>query len=104
MSESELSLHQKLNLETAKICWKEIEMFFAKGNLLQVSSGLDLVTIAEQIASDQQPQIEALILNKKIEFATPDWVKKNCQSSTELWAVVVAPYVICQLAEKPDTK
>ncbi len=93
----ELPLKQKLNLETAQISWQELELFFAKGCLLQVEKGLDLVTIAEQVASNQKDQIEALILNKKIAFVTAEWAKKNCQPTTQVWAVVIAPYVICQL-------
>ena len=94
----ELNLKQKLNLETAKIGWKELELFFAKGVLLCVAASEDLITVAEQIASNQQDEIEALITEKKIEFVTPEWARGNCQSATELWAVVVTPYVLCQLA------
>ncbi|TQV87483.1 DUF2288 family protein [Aliikangiella coralliicola] len=97
-SEIELTTKQKLNLETAQISWKELQLFFAKGNLLRVSEHKDLVEVAEKIASNQQDDVETLILSKEIAFATPQWVKKNCQPTTQLWAVVVAPYVLCQLA------
>ncbi|WP_185964573.1 DUF2288 family protein [Aliikangiella marina] len=96
--EIELSLKDKLNLETAKISWKELELFFAKGNLLTVSPSKNLIEVAEQIASNQQKEIESLILEKNIEFATPSWVRENCSENPTLWAVVVAPYVVCQLA------
>jgi len=96
--ENKLSLKERLNLETAKISWKELEVFFAKGNLLTVSSGQNLINVAEQIASDKQNEIESLILSKNIEFASPSWVKENCANNPTLWAVVVAPYVVCQLS------
>lgn len=96
--ESELTLQQKLSLETAKISWKELELFFAKGSLLQVSPGKDLVKVAEQIALNQAKDIEELILAKDIEFVTSEWAKNNCSNNPSLWAVVVAPYVLCQLA------
>lgn len=98
-TEAELTLKQKITLETAKISWKELELFFAKGNLLQVSTNKDLVEVAEQIASNQEQDIEKLILAKDIEFVTPEWAKNNCSNSPTLWAVVVAPYVICQIAK-----
>lgn len=97
MDETAIPLKQKLNLETAKISWKEIESFFAKGNLLQIETDRDLVEVGELIASNNEKEIEKLILEKKIAFATPDWVKKHCQANTELWTLVVAPYVLCQL-------
>ena len=97
-SDAELTLSEKLNLETAQISWKELELFFAKGNLLCVSKTRDLLTVAEQIASNKQHDIENLILAKDIEFASPEWVKNNCTKNPTLWAVVVAPYVVCQLS------
>ncbi len=98
LTEADITLKQKLNFETARISWKEIETFFAKGVLLQIEAGEDLVNTADLIASNNVKEIENLILNKKIAFATPEWVKKNCLPNTELWTVVVAPYVVCQLA------
>lgn len=97
MTGSDINLKQKLNFETAKISWKEIEPFFAKGTLLQIERGDDLVNVADLIASNKVKEMESLILNKKIAFATPEWVRKNCLPTTELWTVVVAPYVLCQL-------
>jgi len=98
MTEDELPLAQKLNMETAKLSWKELEVFFAKGTLLQVATGKDLIATAELIASNNQEELEKLILSKKLEFATPEWIRNNCQPNTELWTLVVAPYVLCQLA------
>lgn len=94
--ENELTLKQKLNMETAKLHWKDLQLFFAKGNLLRVEPSEDLLTVAEYIASNNQTQIEQLIAESKIAFATPEWVKNNCKTDTLLWTVVVAPYVLCQ--------
>ena len=99
-AEQELTLKQKLNLETAQISWKELQLFFAKGNLLRVSENKDLIEVAEKIASNQQDEVETLILSKEIAFITPEWVKKNCEPTTQLWAVVIAPYVLCQLVSQ----
>lgn len=98
MTIEELPLKEKINFETAKIPWKELEIFFAKGKLLYVSEDQDLVSVAKKIAENQAKKIEKLILNKNISFATAEWVKNNCQAITPIWAVVVAPYVICQIA------
>ena len=97
MSDSEIPLQQKLNLETGIITWKELELFFAKGNLLRVQHDEDLIAVAELIALNQEKELSLLIENSKINFVQADWVKKNCQPSSEFWAVVVAPYVICQI-------
>ncbi len=93
-----LDLTDKLNLETAKISWKELELFFAKGNLLIVEKNQDLITVAKQIASNEASKIENLIIKQEISFATASWVKQYCLDNPELWAVVVAPYVVAQLS------
>ncbi len=98
MTEDKLPLDLKLNMETAKLSWKELEVFFAKGTLLQVAVGEDLITTAELIATNNQNELEKLIVSKKLEFATPEWIRNSCQPTTELWTLVVAPYVLCQLA------
>ena len=99
MIENEIPLKQKLNLETAKISWKELQVFFAKGSLLQIEATEDLLSVAELIAANDESAIESLILNQKIGFATPEWVKNNCTQTTPLWTLVIAPYVLCQLAK-----
>ncbi len=96
----ELSTQQKLNLETASIEWKDLQLFFAQGKLLVVEPQSDLVKVASLIADNQLEELENLIKQQRIEFATPDWVRTNCEQTTSLWAVVVSPYVICQLNQK----
>ena len=94
--EIELTTEQKLNLETSTLTWKELELFFAKGNLIRVDKSQDLIKVAAMIADNKHQEIEVLIANESIEFMTPDWVKSHCSESSEFWTVVVAPYVICQ--------
>ena len=55
-SPSEL-LRAKLNLETSKIAWKELQRFFANGTVLVVSTDMDLVEVAFQISQDNVAQI-----------------------------------------------
>lgn len=99
MSE-ELSTQQKLNLETASIEWKDLQLFFAQGKLLVVEPNSDLVKVASLIADNQLKELESLIEQQNIEFATPDWARNNCEQNTSLWAVVVSPYVVCQLNQQ----
>ena len=95
----DLSQKDKLNLETAVIHWKALEAFFAQGKLLIVSPSADLVSTAGIIAENSVKELESLIEAQEIEFASPEWVRKNCVDETELWAVVVSPYVLAQLAK-----
>ncbi len=93
----QISTNDKLNLETATISWKELELFFAKGKLLVIEETMDLVKVASIIASNDTDALSELIERHSVVFATTDWVKKHCKPETEFWAVVVSPYVIAQL-------
>jgi len=92
-----LSIQDKLNLETAVIKWQDLERFFAQGKLLVIDNGLDLIGVAGVIANNKADELSRLIEQHKIEFATVEWVRANCQDQTELWAVVISPYVATQL-------
>lgn len=93
----EITTKDKLNLETSTIQWKALEMFFAQGKLLIVPNNADLVNTASIIADNNINELERLINDQLVEFATPVWVKSHCKDDTQLWAVVVSPYVIAQL-------
>ncbi len=97
MTDETLSTRDKLNLETATIEWKALELFFAQGKLLVVEPEADLVGIASLIADNDISALEVAIENQQVSFATAAWVKANCQQNTQLWTVVVSPYVVTQL-------
>lgn len=87
----------KLNGETAVVAWKEIERFFAKGSLLLVEQGVDLIQCAADMSMDNGEEVGKLINEEKIQAMPVDFVKANCKPETEFWSVVVAPYILAQL-------
>jgi len=94
--ETELDLRTRLNLETGRITWKEIEGFFARGQAMFVAPELDLVEVAALTAENEVEQIkqwtdQSLVGAMTVEQAK-DWQSRN----PELWAVVVAPWVFVQ--------
>ena len=90
-------IFSKLNNETALVQWQEVELFFARGQMLQVEPSQDLVAVATSIAQDNKSQIEQLMQTGQLAQATAAWVKAHCVSDTQLWAVVVSPYLLVQL-------
>lgn len=96
----DLATKDKLNLETAVIAWKKLQVFFAQGKLLIVKPSNDLVHVAATVANNSVSELELLINDHQVEFATPDWIKAHCTDNTEMWAVVVSPYVIAQLKQE----
>lgn len=97
----ELTTKEKLNQETAILTWKELEVFFAQGKLLTVDPSCDLIDVASQISDNDAKQLQHLVDKNLIQFATPNWIKENCNDKTQLWTVVIAPYIITQLHSDP---
>lgn len=89
-------LFAKLNLETARIQWRELQRFFAQGKVFMVDIDRDLVSIAHKVASDQADQIDKLIHNAVIHRVTDDQAKTMIEHDSQVWAVVVAPWVLIQ--------
>lgn len=89
-------LHAKLNSETGKLHWQELERHFARGVVVKVAPGMDLVAVAVRFAQDDKAAIEAWLRENKVDRAsTEDAVTWQGRQSA-FWAVVVAPWVLVQ--------
>lgn len=96
MDELELPLETRLNLETGRITWKELGFFFARGRVLQVTGDLDLIEVASALANDKASQVSAWLDAQQVSIL-PDAVAKIWAADDHnLWAVVVAPWVVVQ--------
>ena len=82
--------------ETAKIDWKDLESFFARGVLLYVAPGVDLVSVAEAVANDDKATVSQWLTSGMVQRMQADQAADFSTRSPELWAVVVAPWVLVQ--------
>lgn len=87
---------QDLHAQTARVAWQELEKHFARGVVIRVAGELDLVEVATCLANDDKPAVESWLASgqvKQLDAATArDWAERD----SELWAVVVAPWVVVQ--------
>ena len=95
-NQPELEVAEKLNLETAKIQWSELERHFAKGSVMVVSQGVDLIQVAGSFIDDDVDTVRSLTVLGSVRHATLDDAKNWQPGNTSLWAVVVAPWVLVQ--------
>ena len=97
MTESIELMRAKLNTETAKTNWAELQPFFAKGQLILVDPQLDLIDVAAHIACDHAATVQTWMMNgvlSKLDDATAtDWQ----QRSAAIWTVVIAPWILVQV-------
>jgi hypothetical protein len=87
----------KVNLETSKIPWVELQRFFAAGLAITVDSSLDLIDVACQFSQDNKIQVEQWLKKGLIapvsDRQAGDWFATNAT----VWAVVVKPWILVQL-------
>ena len=93
---NEIPLDQKINLETARINWHELQTHFARGVCIYVAPELDLVNIAHMIATDNSAAIALLIQEGKIGKVSDIMAQQYYDCNQPMWAVVVRPYVLVQ--------
>jgi len=90
------ALYVQLLGETARISWSELEPLFARGVLLRVAGELDLVSVAEAIATDAKSQVTGWLSSGLLERLQAAEAADYLARDPELWAVVVSPWVLVQ--------
>jgi hypothetical protein len=97
MENSALQIEKvKVNLETSKIPWHELQRFFAAGLAIAVSTDLDLVEVAWQFAEDNKPQVESWLNNRQVALVSDEQAKDWLTNDSNVWAVVVKPWILVQ--------
>jgi len=89
-------LHQKLNLETGKIGWQELQRYFARNLVINISNKLDLVTVAAEFSNDNSIAVEQWTTNGLVTRANDDDARRWHESNAVFWAIVVTPWVLVQ--------
>lgn len=92
----------KINLETSKIAWKELQRFFAGGKALMVSPDLDLVEVAFQMSGDKVEQIQQWATAGKLSHVSDEQAREWASDDALVWAVVVNPWVLVQTSDRPQ--
>ncbi|MGD8925946.1 MAG: DUF2288 domain-containing protein [Thioalkalispiraceae bacterium] len=95
-SPPELTTKQKLNLETGKLSWSELQVFFARGVVVVVNPELDLIEIAAHISGNNAHEIEQLINRQQVKRANDEHARNWVENEPAFWAVVVSPWVLVQ--------
>ncbi|MDD5056952.1 MAG: DUF2288 domain-containing protein [Sideroxydans sp.] len=90
----------KLNQETSRIRWRELQRFFASGAAIAVSAELDLIEVGFQISADNREQVAQWMEAGQVAPVSDAQALQWYEADTTVWAVVVSPYVLVQVAEK----
>ena len=97
MSEpSDELLRAKINLETSKISWLDLQTFFARGQVVLASDRIDLIEVALRLSHDDKETFEQWLENGDVSYVQDTLAEKWFNEKKVLWSVVVAPWVIVQ--------
>lgn len=86
----------KINTETAKIPWRELQRFFAAGKVMHVAGELDLVDAAFALQQDDVDQVKIWTDRFQLFPVSDDQARRWVDEDATLWAVVVKPWVLVQ--------
>ena len=94
-SEKDL-IKQRLNRETGKLSWHELQPHFARGAVIRVGQDLDLLEVAAELSLDNQAQFQQWLTAGQVarvsDQQAADWYRLNPMC----WTTVVAPWVLVQ--------
>jgi len=93
-------IRARLNLETSRIRWHELQTYYARGQVVLVGNGLDLLDVASELTADNRTLFEHWLATGDVGDVSPDMARAWYDGNAELWAVVVAPWVLVQ--DRPD--
>ena len=89
----------KIVSETARIHWPQLQKFYAAGSVVTVSAEHDLVDVAFAFSADDKAQVADWLAQGTVERTTEQQAQQWFDNNTELWAVVISPWVLVQ--DKP---
>ncbi len=95
-SEREELLQAEFLKQTAKMPWREMQTYYARGNVIVVSAELDLIAVAVQLGLDNSTQFAAWIEQDLIAPATDKQALAWYENDQTLWVTVAAPWVLVQ--------
>ena len=98
--ENDTDLHDKINRETGRIAWSELERHFAQGNVIYVSEALDLIDVAMRISHDDKDTIAAWMADGKVSKVSDQQAQTWSAAGCALWAAVVHPFILVQPEKK----
>lgn len=90
-------LRSEFHSQTAKIPWLDLQPQFARGLVVEVAVGLDLVEVAMQLTLDNTQQFESWLEEGKVVRVADQRAQELFDCDAMLWAVVAPPWVLVQV-------
>ncbi|MGH1470280.1 MAG: DUF2288 domain-containing protein [Cellvibrionaceae bacterium] len=89
-------LFQKINRETAKISWEELQPHYESGALVYVEPSTDLIKVAIEFSKDNKQQVEEWLTLGAVCRVTEKQAELWSHHNQDFWASVIAPWILIQ--------
>ena len=86
----------RLNGETAKIEWHQLQKHYASGSVIAISAGFDLINAAIALHQDDTAQIKQWLAQGLVAEVTDAQAQRWYDDNTLVWALVIPPFVLVQ--------
>ena len=96
LDDPSLDLETRLNGQTGRIAWHELQRYYARGVVREVAKGLDLIAVGGAIIDNNKGQVEAWIEGGQLSVPEVNRSLEWHERDADLWALVIAPWVLVQ--------
>jgi hypothetical protein len=86
----------RLNGETAKIEWHQLQKHYASGSVISVAPGFDLIKVAIAMHRDNTAQIKKWLAEQLVAEVSDRQAQSWYQENALVWALVIPPFVLVQ--------
>ena len=86
----------RLNRETAKIEWHQLQKHYASGSVISVAPGFDLIKVAIALHRDDTAQVKQWLAEKLVTEVNDTQAQRWYDEKTSVWALVIPPFVLVQ--------
>ena len=86
----------RLNGETAKIEWHQLQKHYATGSVVAVDKGFDLIKVAIALNQDDTEKVKQWLAEGKVSDVSNQQAQTWYDQNSLVWALVLPPFVLVQ--------
>ena len=86
----------RLNGETAKIEWHQLQKHYATCSVVAVDKGFDLIKVAIALNQDDTEQVKQWLAEGKVSEVSNQQAQTWYDQNSLVWALVLPPFVLVQ--------
>jgi hypothetical protein len=86
----------RLNGETAKIEWHQLQKHYATGSVIAVEPSFDLIKVAIALHQDDTEQVKQWLSDGMVSEVSDQQAQAWYDQNSLVWALVIPPFVLVQ--------